>query len=106
MEHLPIQTPFGDPGIGFIDMEIGSGFQAIGRDVRPHRHIGCLAIGNPEEEVGSGLMAIGSIAKCDKFGVRSLEFGEKIFFKLRTTNSELITKGFRECSVWGFRKFC
>jgi len=63
MEHLPIQMPFGDPGIGFIGMEIGSGFQAIGRDAQPHMPIGCLAVGNPEEEVGSGSMAIGSIDK-------------------------------------------
>jgi hypothetical protein len=63
MEHLPIQTPFGDLGVGFIGMGIGCGFQAIGRDLRGLMHVGCLAIGNPEEEVGPGSMAIGSIAK-------------------------------------------
>jgi len=63
MEHLPIQTPFGDPGIGNIGEGIGFGFQAIGRDAQGPMPIGCLAVGNQEEEVGSGSVAIGSIAK-------------------------------------------
>ena len=60
MVHPPIQMLCGDPGIGSIDMGIGFGSQAIGRDVQRRMPIGYLAIGNREEEVGSGSMAIGS----------------------------------------------
>ena len=63
MEHLLIQTLFGDPDDGFIGEGIGCGFQAIGQDLRGPMHIGCLAIGNQEEEVGSGSMDIGSTDK-------------------------------------------
>jgi len=71
MERLLIQMPFGDPGIGFIGEGDGFGFKAIGQDLRGLMHVGCLAIGNPEEEVGSGSMAIGSI---DKLKVKIDEF--------------------------------
>jgi hypothetical protein len=60
MDHPLIQTPFGDLDTGPIGEGSGFGFQAIGRDLRGLMHIGCLAIGNPEEEVGSGGRDTGS----------------------------------------------
>ncbi len=60
MVHLPIRMPFGGPGIGPLGEGIGSGFQAIGRNLQGPTPIGSLATGNPEEGAGSGSMAIGS----------------------------------------------
>jgi len=60
MEHLPIQSRFGDPAIGIIEEGGGFGFQAIGRGLRDRKPIGCLAIGKREGEVGSGGKATGA----------------------------------------------
>ena len=93
MEHLPIQTPFGDPGIGLIGEGTGFGFQAIGRDVQGPMPIGCLAIGNPEEEVGSGSMAIGSTDSSNEFGVKNMTKKKLLInFCFFAPNSELRTK--------------
>lgn len=55
-----MQALSGDPDTGPIEEGSGLGFQAIGRDLQGLMHIGCLAIGNPEEEAGSGERATGS----------------------------------------------
>jgi len=63
MEHLPIQSRFGDPAIGIIEEGSGFGSRATGRDLRDIEPIGCLVIGKREGEVGSGGKATGGIVK-------------------------------------------
>jgi hypothetical protein len=60
MEHLPIQSRFGDPATGIIEEGSGFGTRGTGRDLRDLEPIGCLAIGKREGEVGSGEKAAGS----------------------------------------------
>jgi hypothetical protein len=84
MGHLLIQGLSGGLVIGNIGKGTGFGYQDIGQDLPGLMHFGFLDTGRREEEVGFGCPGTGNIV--DKFGVGSLEFGDKT---LRTTNSEL-----------------